>query len=435
MKLANIAFETDSPEHSSGYANVMRTARDVFASLIKSPAGLSDEEKTRRLRIYDSASRGGLPREAYGYIIHPGGADFRFVMKMLSTQKPDLFFVMKDLFGKANDYYMLKQGNPEIPFLGHYPISVEALYEQDYQLLQQRVFDGYLLTTKWATGLVEEALKRMELDYPFWYDYAYHPVNENIFQPVENASIEQLKNVDYVITMVQMNRDGIRKNILAQLKAVLEVILETRGKVGLYIHAMNHDPISPLSVNITNFIQKNFPGLEQFVKIAPIDYYITGVPQQTMARLYSASDLVLMCTSGEGFGLPSVEAMMCGTPVLGSNNTATKEIVGGMNKDWLVPANNKIWLVGASDLAYFNAPKSEDIKKGIYKMMDSYRKEDGWGEKAREYAIRNFGMENAGKRLGEKVQEFVDWYYDENCRMIVDRGELIRKLSKNIVEV
>lgn len=44
--------------------------------------------------------------------------------------------------------------------------------------------------------------------------------------------------------------------------------------------------------------------------------------EETLANFYSAADLFLMPSEAEGFGLSAVEAMACGTPVLGFDGTA-----------------------------------------------------------------------------------------------------------------
>ena len=51
------------------------------------------------------------------------------------------------------------------------------------------------------------------------------------------------------------------------------------------------------------------------------------VPVEELVRLYQGAAAVLMTSAGEGFGLPTVEAMACGTPVVAYDNTATGEVV------------------------------------------------------------------------------------------------------------
>jgi len=47
-----------------------------------------------------------------------------------------------------------------------------------------------------------------------------------------------------------------------------------------------------------------------------------------MPDLMSAANVFAFATLYEGFGLPVLEAMACGTPVLAANNSATKEVAG-----------------------------------------------------------------------------------------------------------
>jgi glycosyltransferase involved in cell wall biosynthesis len=53
------------------------------------------------------------------------------------------------------------------------------------------------------------------------------------------------------------------------------------------------------------------------------------VPEEDLPGLYAASDALLYPTLYEGFGLPVVEAMACGVPVLTSSTSALQEIAGG----------------------------------------------------------------------------------------------------------
>ena len=52
------------------------------------------------------------------------------------------------------------------------------------------------------------------------------------------------------------------------------------------------------------------------------------VPDEHMPLLYSAADLFVFSSLFEGFGIPVLEAMACGTPVVSSNATSLPEVVG-----------------------------------------------------------------------------------------------------------
>lgn len=56
---------------------------------------------------------------------------------------------------------------------------------------------------------------------------------------------------------------------------------------------------------------------------------MTGyVPDEDLAPLYSGARAFLYPSLYEGFGLPPIEAMQCGTPVITSNNSSLPEVVG-----------------------------------------------------------------------------------------------------------
>lgn len=57
-------------------------------------------------------------------------------------------------------------------------------------------------------------------------------------------------------------------------------------------------------------------------------HFLDYVADLDMAALYSAADLFAFPTLYEGFGLPIIEAQLCGTPVLTSNISAMPEVGG-----------------------------------------------------------------------------------------------------------
>jgi glycosyltransferase involved in cell wall biosynthesis len=48
----------------------------------------------------------------------------------------------------------------------------------------------------------------------------------------------------------------------------------------------------------------------------------------TMAKLYSAMDVLLNPAMGEGFGVPVLEAQACGTPAIVTDFSAMQEVCG-----------------------------------------------------------------------------------------------------------
>src|SRR5690606_29685970 len=59
------------------------------------------------------------------------------------------------------------------------------------------------------------------------------------------------------------------------------------------------------------------------------DVTFTGyVPGKDLPALYSAAEALLLPSQYEGFGLPLLEAMACGAPVVSSNASSLPELAG-----------------------------------------------------------------------------------------------------------
>ena len=57
--------------------------------------------------------------------------------------------------------------------------------------------------------------------------------------------------------------------------------------------------------------------------------HFTGyIPDEELPAAYSGADIFIYPSTHEGFGLPPLEAMACGTPVITSNSTSLPEVVG-----------------------------------------------------------------------------------------------------------
>jgi glycosyltransferase involved in cell wall biosynthesis len=58
-------------------------------------------------------------------------------------------------------------------------------------------------------------------------------------------------------------------------------------------------------------------------------FVVTGyVNDENLVALYTAADLMVFPSMDEGFGLPALEAMSCGTPTIGSSASSVPEVIG-----------------------------------------------------------------------------------------------------------
>jgi alpha-1,3-rhamnosyl/mannosyltransferase len=76
---------------------------------------------------------------------------------------------------------------------------------------------------------------------------------------------------------------------------------------------------------LTGRIEEAIRQLEGEGRVRSLGY----VPQADMPVLYGGAKLLLYPSLYEGFGLPPLEAMACGTPVIASNRASLPEVIGG----------------------------------------------------------------------------------------------------------
>ncbi len=75
--------------------------------------------------------------------------------------------------------------------------------------------------------------------------------------------------------------------------------------------------------------------------------FLGRVADATLARLFAQAEFVLMPSHDEGFGLPALEAMGCGTPVIAARAGTLPELVG--DDALLIDPNDADGLTGAID--------------------------------------------------------------------------------------
>jgi glycosyltransferase involved in cell wall biosynthesis len=93
-------------------------------------------------------------------------------------------------------------------------------------------------------------------------------------------------------------------------------------------------------------------GLEGVVE------FVSGVPEERIIELYAEAQLAVVPSLYEGFSLPAIEAMACGTPLVATSGGALPEVVGRDGETALLvpPGDSEAlatrirWALGRSDL-------------------------------------------------------------------------------------
>jgi glycosyltransferase involved in cell wall biosynthesis len=147
----------------------------------------------------------------------------------------------------------------------------------------------------------------------------YYGVSKD-FQPVENpdklAQVQKKYHLHHPL-ILYVGSFTVRKNLVRLIRAFHRLIAEK--KLDAYLLLVGR-PLSP-SLDLPSLVKE----LELEHRISFISDYI---PQEVLCLLYNLADLFVYPSLYEGFGLPPLEAMACGTPVVTSNISSLPEIVG-----------------------------------------------------------------------------------------------------------
>ena len=208
--------------------------------------------------------------------------------------------------------------------------------------------------------------------------YVPHAIDTKVFAPRDRT--EARKALDwpesaFIVGMVAANKGyPARKGFPQAIEAFGRFYREHTDSM-LYLHA---EPAGVMAgVNIPAMLAHNKIPTEAVRFADPYFCSILGFTNDHMANAYSAMDVFLNPSLGEGFGIPVMEAQACGTPAIVTDWTAMPEVgyVG-----WHV-AGEKLW---TDQQSYMKVPYID----AIYAALDrAYTMAPRLREKAREHAL------------------------------------------------
>ena len=217
--------------------------------------------------------------------------------------------------------------------------------------------------------------------------YIPHGINTEEWKPIDRKKIrEDLFDVDEDKFIIVTNgaNVGERKQLPLMLK-IFKKFLKTHPDSLLYMFT-NPTVAFPKGYDLMAFM--NTLGLEDHVFYPRYDPIIEPWSNQQLCELYSASDVYLTTTLGEGFGIPILEAMACGIPVIGPNNSAIPELVSGHG--WVADICDDfefvpVWIPTCQT---YPVPSIKSILESLDDAYKHPEKRKEYGKKSREFALR-----------------------------------------------
>lgn len=156
---------------------------------------------------------------------------------------------------------------------------------------------------------------------------------------------------------VYPSRKAFAENLIA-----FRMFADKHDDAVLYLHTEQHGGMGGINLNDLLSAIELKPEKVRFV-----DQYAYRGPlsKEYLAACYTAADVFLACSKGEGFGVHVPEAQACGTPVIVSDYSAQPELVGHgwivdgqpdwdpMQRSWWITPNINT-IVEALEQAYAN---------------------------------------------------------------------------------
>lgn len=139
----------------------------------------------------------------------------------------------------------------------------------------------------------------------------YHGVNHDVFNIKKDLLIDFIIPSKFILSVGSIEP---RKNLLGFLKAYNSLGENIKKEYKLVLVGFK----GWNNKEIMDIINKD----ETYI------HYLGFVSDEVLAKVYNLASLFIFPSFYEGFGLPPLEAMACGTPVIASNLTSIPEVCG-----------------------------------------------------------------------------------------------------------
>lgn len=251
----------------------------------------------------------------------------------------------------------------------------------DHDPLPPRVAQFFMVTGAKPIAMSRFGQARLQ-DAGFDAQYVPHGVDTNIFQPTEDRDEVRkemgLPEDAFLVGMVAANiGDSPPRKAFPQVFQAFAELRRRHSDAFLYLHTdmlgLERGLNLPVCADICGVPEESYSHSDQM-------QLQTGVPAEEMARIYSAFDVLVNPSYGEGFGIPIVEAQACGTPVIVTNWTSMPELCGAG------------WTIGGERLydphhnSFYLSPSVGQLVEALEEAYDTARDEQ-LRTKARVFAL------------------------------------------------
>jgi glycosyltransferase involved in cell wall biosynthesis len=160
--------------------------------------------------------------------------------------------------------------------------------------------------------------------------YCPHGIDTEVYRPHDRRKVREevgMPQDGFLVGMVAANKGRPSRKGFSQAFQAFKRLAEKHDNAYLYLHTMVNSGIAggediPAMLTALEIPQERVMIADQYrVLFDPLS-------SKSMAKVYSAMDVLLNPAMGEGFGIPVLEAQACGVPAVVTDFTAMKEVCG-----------------------------------------------------------------------------------------------------------
>ena len=159
--------------------------------------------------------------------------------------------------------------------------------------------------------------------------YIPHGIDCDVFKPGDKAKARKLLNIPqdyYLVTMVAANKGYPSRKSFPEALQAFARFQKRHDNALLYLHT-TREPFGSGGNGVYFDPLVDELGIpRQSIVFPPQNEVLIGIPDDQMAHIYQASDVLLSPSMGEGFGLPIAEAQACGCPVITQDCSSMTEL-------------------------------------------------------------------------------------------------------------
>jgi len=332
--------------------------------------------------------------QEYGedWYIYPieGYGNPQILREIMDTEKPDAFWVMTD----PRFYIWLFEMSDELR-----DRDIPLLYYHVWDEAPSPKFNKPYYDSCDFVGCISELTYNILKDLGHKnFKYIPHAIDENVFKPLSEEERQKAREETFKdgrkdkFVMYYCSRNARRKMTSDTIR-FFKMMIDKIGKDKAFL-LMKCNPGDAEGSNLYEVCNVFGLGPKQ------IAFTDEKVPPQQMAIFYNIADVTVCISNAEGFGLSSLESLMCGTPVISTRTGGLQD--QNYNKETEEEYGVSIYpktksLTGSQQIPYIFECRctDEDILQAYLKMYNMSNEERRkLGLRGYEYVKSKFKLEN-----------------------------------------